>query len=81
MVARKVIDNWLYWMVINSASIYLFLDRELYQTTGLLVLYIVLSVMGYRFWLKSLQEQSLGANPLVDEVKPSVYATASENSR
>ena len=81
MVARKVIDNWLYWIVINSVSIYLFVDRELYQTAALLVLYIVLSVMGYRFWLKSLQEQSLGTDSLIDEVKPSVYAIASANSR
>ena len=81
MVARKVIDNWLYWIVINSASIYLYWDRELYQTVVLLVLYIVLSVMGYRFWLKSLQQQSLAANSPVDEVQPTAYATASANSR
>ena len=81
MVARKVIDNWLYWIVINSASIYLYWDRELYQTAALLVLYIVLSVLGYRFWLKSLQQQNLAANSPVDEVQPSVYATASANSR
>ena len=81
MVARKVIDNWLYWIVINSASLYLYWDRELYQTTALLVLYIVLSVMGYRYWLKSLQQQNLAAHSLLDKVQPSVYATAPANSR
>jgi len=81
MVARKVIDNWLYWIVINSASIYLYWDRELYQTAALLVLYIVLSVIGYRFWLKSLQQQNLAANSLVNKVQTPVYATASANSR
>ena len=81
MVARKVIDNWLYWIVINSASIYLYWDRELYQTAALLVLYIVLSVIGYRFWLKSLQQQNLTANSLVNKVQTPVYATASANSR
>ena len=81
MVARKVIDNWLYWMVINSASIYLFWDRELYQTAALLVLYIALSVIGYRSWLKGLQQQNLAAKSLVDVVQPSAYATVSANSR
>ncbi|EAS47052.1 transporter, putative [gamma proteobacterium HTCC2207] len=81
MVARKVIDNWLYWMVINSASIYLFWDRELYQTAALLVLYIALSVIGYRSWLKGLQQQNLAAKSLVDEVQLSAYATVSANSR
>jgi nicotinamide mononucleotide transporter len=68
-------------MVINSASIYLFWDRELYQTAALLVLYIALSVIGYRSWLKGLQQQNLAAKSLVDEVQPSAYATASANSR
>jgi len=81
MVARKVIDNWLYWIVINSASIYLYWDRELYQTAALLVSYIVLSVIGYRFWLKSLQQQNLAANSLVNKVQTPAYATASANSR
>ena len=81
MVARKVIDNWLYWIVINSASIYLYWDRELYQTVALLMLYIVLSIIGYRFWLKSLHEQTVAANLLDREVQASVYATASANSR
>ncbi|MDC1211035.1 nicotinamide riboside transporter PnuC [Porticoccaceae bacterium] len=81
MVARKVIDNWLYWIVINGASIYLCWDRELYQTAALLVLYIVLSVIGYRLWLKSLQQQHLAANSIVDKVQLSAYATASANPR
>ena len=29
MVARKVLENWLYWIVINSVSIYLYIDRRL----------------------------------------------------
>ncbi|MGB1091590.1 MAG: nicotinamide riboside transporter PnuC, partial [Oceanobacter sp.] len=30
MVTRKVLENWLYWIVIDAAAIYLYLDRELY---------------------------------------------------
>ncbi len=32
MVARKILENWLYWLVIDSVSIYLYLDRGLYLT-------------------------------------------------
>ena len=38
MVARKVLENWLYWIVINSVSIYLYLDRGLDQTAAMFVL-------------------------------------------
>ncbi|MFY9333590.1 MAG: nicotinamide riboside transporter PnuC [Porticoccaceae bacterium] len=57
MVARKVLENWLYWVVINIISVYLFLDRELYQTAGLLVLYVILAIVGYAIWLKRYQQE------------------------
>ena len=31
---EKVLENWLYWIVINSVSIYLYIDRDLDQTRG-----------------------------------------------
>ncbi len=51
MVARKVLENWLYWLVIDSVSIYLYLDRELYLTALLFAVYLVIVVFGYRKWL------------------------------
>lgn len=51
MVARKILENWLYWLVIDSASIYLYLDRELYLTALLFAAYLIIAVFGYRKWL------------------------------
>ena len=62
MVARKIIENWLYWVVINMVSIFLYLDRELYQTAGLFVVYIVLAVAGYIIWIKKYREQYTAAS-------------------
>lgn len=62
MVARKIIENWLYWVVIDLVSIFLYLDRGLYQTAGLFVLYIVLAVAGYIIWVKKYREQSTAAS-------------------
>jgi nicotinamide mononucleotide transporter len=58
MVARKIIENWLYWVVIDFASIFLYLDRGLDQTAGLFVLYIILAVAGYILWTKKYREQN-----------------------
>jgi len=55
MVARKILENWLYWFVIDSVSVYLYLSRDLYLTAGLFVLYLVLIVIGYRSWRRSMQ--------------------------
>jgi nicotinamide mononucleotide transporter len=58
MVARKVLENWLYWIVIDAVSIFLYIDRELYQTAVLFMLYLVLAVIGYIAWRKAYLEQS-----------------------
>jgi len=50
MVARKVLENWIYWLVIDSVSIYLYLDRELYFTAILFIVYIVIIFFGFRAW-------------------------------
>jgi nicotinamide mononucleotide transporter len=51
MVARKVLENWLYWLVIDSVSIFLYLDRELYLTALLFAAYLIIVIFGYRKWL------------------------------
>ena len=63
MVARKVLENWLYWIVINSVSIYLYIDRDLDQTAAMFTLYLVLSVLGYVAWKKNyvLQDRQITA--------------------
>ena len=55
MVARKVLENWIYWFVIDFVSVFLFLSRELYPTAVLFVIYLVIIVFGYRTWLKAMR--------------------------
>jgi len=50
MVTRKVLENWLYWIVIDSVSVYLYLDRAMYLTTILFVLYVIIVVFGFVRW-------------------------------
>jgi nicotinamide mononucleotide transporter len=54
MVARKIIQNWHYWFVIDSVSVYLYVNRGLWLTALLFVVYLVLIVIGYRTWRKNL---------------------------
>ena len=54
MVARKILENWIYWFVIDSVSVFLYVSRELYLTAGLFVVYLILVVVGYITWRKSM---------------------------
>ena len=56
MVAKKVLENWIYWLVIDLVSIFLYLDRGLYFTAALFGIYIVIIFFGWFAWLKSYQK-------------------------
>lgn len=59
MVARKVLENWIYWIVIDAASIILYVDRALYMTALLFALYVVLAAYGWWEWRQHYRNQSL----------------------
>ncbi len=59
MVTRKVLENWLYWIVIDIASIYLYVSRELNITAVLFVLYIILACAGYWQWKRQLTTSTM----------------------
>lgn len=50
MVTRKILENWLYWMVIDAVAIPLYIERGLPLTAALFALYLVLCVIGWRRW-------------------------------
>jgi nicotinamide mononucleotide transporter len=53
MVAKKLIENWIYWFVIDSISIFLFISRDLHLTALLFAGYLVIIFFGYRSWSKA----------------------------
>ena len=59
MVTRKILENWAYWLVIDTVSIYLYLDRELYFTVLLFTIYIVIILFGFRAWLKEYKKNNV----------------------
>ena len=52
MVAKKLIENWIYWFVIDSISIFLFVSRGLYLTSFLFFVYLIIIYFGYKSWTK-----------------------------
>lgn len=57
LVARKVLENWLYWLVIDSVSIVLYIDRGLYATAILFMAYIVIVIFGFFNWRQRFNTQ------------------------
>jgi nicotinamide mononucleotide transporter len=55
LVARKVYENWHWWLIIDSVSLCLYFTRGLYLTMALFGLYLLLIVIGMREWRRDLQ--------------------------
>jgi len=53
MVARKILENWIYWLVIDSVSIFLYIQRDLYLTALLFAVYVILCFVGFHQWHKT----------------------------
>lgn len=54
LVARKIYENWHWWLLIDSASLYLAFTRRLYLTMLLFAVYLALIVFGMREWRRRL---------------------------
>lgn len=50
MVARRVIENWLYWIVVDGVAAYLYFSRDLNATGLLFVAYVGMVIYGYFAW-------------------------------
>jgi nicotinamide mononucleotide transporter len=57
MVAKKVLENWLYWIVIDLVSVFLYASRELYLTGLLYFVFTLLAIFGYLKWKKTYKAQ------------------------
>ncbi len=57
LVARKVLENWWYWLVIDAASIVIYWSRDLQLTALLFAVYVVMIPFGLVAWRRSYREQ------------------------
>lgn len=66
LVAQKVLENWLYWIVIDLASIYLYIEKGLIPTTVLFIVFIIVAGYGYKKWLKVYKESLFNQHAAVN---------------
>jgi len=58
LLGRKLIENWLVWLVVNVISVSLFAYKGLWLTCVLYSLFVAMSVMGWREWRRRMQAAS-----------------------
>ena len=58
LVARKVLENWWYWLVIDLASIFIYWSRGLELTSLLFVIYVIMIPFGLISWTRSYRDRA-----------------------
>lgn len=53
MLARKKLEHWLLWIVVDSVSAGLYIYKGLYITSILFVIYTIMAIVGYYQWRRS----------------------------
>lgn len=61
MLTRKYAEQWLLWLVVDGIASGLYFYKGLYPTAILFTIYAVISVFGYRKWLRMIKEQDAKA--------------------
>lgn len=55
LLARKLLENWLVWGMVNTISVGLFAYKSLWLTCVLYAIFVLMSVMGWRAWRRRME--------------------------
>lgn len=58
MLARKYVEQWFIWMIVDIASSALYLYKGLYFTAVLYFVYAIIAIFGYRKWKKMISYEN-----------------------
>ncbi len=53
LLARRYIDNWVWWIIVDCLAIPLYWTKGLHQTAGLYVIFLVISIAGLVQWMRA----------------------------
>jgi nicotinamide mononucleotide transporter len=57
LLARKILENWLFWIGVDVVAIGVYAAKELYATTGLYSVFLCMAVAGWFAWRRSFLQQ------------------------
>lgn len=60
MLSRKLVEQWLVWLVVDMISVGLYLYKGIPITSGLYMLYCILAIAGYLRWRRQAREAKIG---------------------
>ena len=59
MLARKILEHWLLWIIIDAVAVVLYFYKGMYPTVFLYIIYTLIAVFGYFQWKKTIGKDYL----------------------
>ncbi|OXA75695.1 nicotinamide riboside transporter PnuC [Flavobacterium frigidimaris] len=63
LMIKKVLESWLFWIIVDVVAIIIYAYKDLYFTTALYVLFLVMAIIGYLEWKKANNEEFVYERP------------------
>lgn len=57
MMARKLIENWIIWIIADSISIFMYIEKQLWLTALLYLVFTVMAIFGFIEWQKTIKSK------------------------
>jgi nicotinamide mononucleotide transporter len=57
MLARKKLENWLIWIIVDITSSVIYFYKGLYPTMGLFIFLSGMAIIGYQAWKKDMTNE------------------------
>jgi nicotinamide mononucleotide transporter len=54
LTVRKILENWLYWIVVDVLAVFLFMAREAVLVALVMVVYSLIAIFGFRQWKRKM---------------------------
>tara|TARA_B100001109_G_C18864477_1_gene476181 strand:+ start:5212 stop:5805 length:594 start_codon:yes stop_codon:yes gene_type:complete len=54
LVVKKIIENWLIWIVVDFIALFMYFQKGLFLTAILFLIYTIIAIKGYFTWKKEL---------------------------
>ncbi len=62
MMTRKILENWILWIIADIVYVPMYIYKHLYVTSGLYLVFLVLAIMGLIEWKRSYQRHRSSAS-------------------
>ena len=63
MMTRKILENWILWIVADIVYVPMYVYKQLYVTAGLYTVFLVLAILGFVAWRRSLRDDAAAGRP------------------